>query len=84
MPAVLSVTSDINVTRVPSMRDILAAGKKPVKALTGSDVKVPETAPIETVSVLAPAHTARKGIIIAGDSAENIAAFVKAVGPELN
>lgn len=32
-PAVLSVTSDINRPRIPSMKDILAAGKKQVEVL---------------------------------------------------
>ena len=35
LPAVVSVTSAINVPRIPGMKDILAAGKKPVTRATG-------------------------------------------------
>ena len=34
LPAVLSVSSEINVPTVPAMRDIMQAGKKPVAVLT--------------------------------------------------
>ena len=34
LPAVLSVSSEINVPAVPSMRDIMKAGKKPVNVLS--------------------------------------------------
>lgn len=83
LPAVLAVASGINTTRVPSMRDILAAGKKPVTALTGADVAVPAEKVTETLSVLAPEQTARKCQIFTGDSAETLAAFADAVKAEL-
>jgi len=38
MPAALSVTTDINVPRLPSMREILKAGKKPVTEWTLGDL----------------------------------------------
>jgi electron transfer flavoprotein beta subunit len=56
MPAVISVTSDINVPRIPSMKDILGAGKKP------SSVQEPESiceSASEVISVLAPESRSR-------------------------
>jgi electron transfer flavoprotein beta subunit len=45
LPAVLSVTSDLNSPRIPTMKDILAAGKKPVTdwSLADLDATVPVT-----------------------------------------
>lgn len=83
LPAVISVASGINTTRVPSMRDILAAGKKPVTALGGADLALPEGALTETVSMLAPAHTARACRMFNGEDAETLAAFAAAVSAEL-
>jgi len=37
-PAVLAVTTDINLTRLPTMKDILSAGKKPVMEWRLSDI----------------------------------------------
>lgn len=83
LPAVIAVASGINVTRVPSMKDILAAGKKPVTALTGGDVALPGERYSETLSVLAPQHAARPCKIFTGDSDETLAAFAAAVNAEL-
>ncbi len=83
LPAVISVASGINVTRVPSMKDILAAGKKPFAALTGADVALPGERYTETVSVLAPQHAARPCKIFTGDSEETLSAFAAAVNAEL-
>lgn len=82
LPAVISVASGINTTRVPSMREILAAGKKPVTAMKAGEIAVAE-AVSETVSVLAPAQTARACKIFTGDSAETVAAFAAAIAAEL-
>ncbi len=59
-PAVLSVTSNINHPRIPSMKDILAAGKKPVEILTATDLGVETSGPVHTVSVTAPERVQRK------------------------
>lgn len=37
-PAVLSVVADMNTPRIPSMKDILGAGKKPSRVLSFEDV----------------------------------------------
>lgn len=72
VPAVLSVTTDINLPRIPQLKDILAAGKKPVTTWTLDEVGgFPET-PVETVSVQAPESIERKLIVYEDDSAENI------------
>ena len=83
LPAVLAVTSGINTTRVPSMKDILAAGKKPFTAWTSSDVSVAGVSATETLSVLAPEQTARRGQLFTGDSEEVLSAFADAVRAEL-
>lgn len=83
LPAVLSVASSINRTRVPSMKDILAAGKKPVRAMTGADLNLPDASATRNVSTLAPQQTARKCRIFSGDSAEVLAEFAAAVNAEL-
>ena len=74
LPAVLSVTSDINTPRIPSMKSILGAGKKPVNAGTPA---TGDGALSQTLSVLAPEQVKRLGDIIEGDSDENIAAFAE-------
>ena len=78
LPAVVSVTPDVAVPRIPGMKDILAAGKKPM-AVEGA-VEVPAAA-LETVECLAPEQVARKQEILdaAADGAiETFAAAVKA------
>ncbi|WP_080797157.1 adenine nucleotide alpha hydrolase family protein [Arabiibacter massiliensis] len=78
LPAVVSVSPDIALPRIPGMKDILAAGKKPM------DVAAAEAAPaasLETVSCLAPQQVDRKLEIMdaADDGAvEKFAAALKA------
>ena len=57
LPAGLSVTWDINVPRVSTMKEILAAGKKPTTVWKDGDITAWELA-VETVSILAPEVTA--------------------------
>lgn len=83
LPAVLSVSSGINRARVPSMKEILAAGKKPVRAMTGEELRLPGESATSTVSILAPKHAERSCRIFTGDSAETLAEFVAAVNAEL-
>lgn len=65
LPAVISVTTDINKPRLPTMKEILKAGKKPVTEWTLADVLPAETkAGVEVVSVSAPRQVERKQIII--------------------
>ncbi|MCL2893972.1 electron transfer flavoprotein [Brenneria tiliae] len=76
LPAVISVTSDINTPRLPAMKAILAASKKPVTqwslAEAGGGV---ERAAAACVSIQAPEQTDRLRAIIEGDSEADIAAL---------
>lgn len=73
-PAVLCVTSDINVPRIPSMKAILSAGKKSVTQWSASDIGWSSVPPgISLASVYAPQQTERKHIIIEGDGEEEVA-----------
>lgn len=66
LPAVVSVTSSINVPRIAGMKDILAAGKKPATVWTLADVGVPLENAKELVSVLAPEQVQRENHVIEG------------------
>lgn len=74
VPAVLCVTSDINVPRIPSMKAILGAGKKPVNQWQASDIGWSQSAPLaELTGIRVPPQTERKHIILDNDSPEAIA-----------
>lgn len=78
LPAVISVTPDVAEPRIPGMKDILAAGKKPmdVEGAAGSYAST-----LETVECLAPEQVARKQEVVdaADDGAiEKFAAAIKA------
>ncbi|MBC2889210.1 electron transfer flavoprotein [Gordonibacter massiliensis (ex Traore et al. 2017)] len=78
LPAVVSVSPDVAVPRIPGMKDILAAGKKPM------DVRPAAGAPagsVEAVSTLAPEQADRKLEILdasADGAIEQFAAAIKA------
>ncbi|CAG7839862.1 electron transfer flavoprotein subunit alpha [Clostridium novyi B str. ATCC 27606] len=74
MPAVLSVSSEINVPSIPSMIEIMKAGKKPVNKLTldFTDLK----SSVEIMEELAPEQQERRKEIIEGDDDEAINALV--------
>ena len=85
LPAVLCVTTDINVPKIPSMKAILAAGKKPVNVMSAADAGYAAgPAAVTLKSVLAPEQVDRLHVIIEGDSDENIAAFVENLRKALN
>lgn len=72
LPAVLSVTTDVNLPRIPGMKDVLAAGKKPVTQWTLADLEEPAGGwqrPTRIVSTLAPEQTTRKNIVFEGPEA---------------
>jgi electron transfer flavoprotein beta subunit len=66
LPAVVSVTSGINVPRIAGMKDILAAGRKPV---TEQPAALP-AATARLVSLRAPDQVERRHVLIEGDPAE--------------
>lgn len=74
LPAVLSVSSEINVPSVPAMRDIMRAGKKPVEVLS-SDLSELNAA-ASTLEQLAPEQQERRQEIIEGDNEEAVDALV--------
>ena len=82
LPAVICVTSDINKTRIPNMKDILAAGKKPVTTWTLEDLNMvlPENT-VETVSTLAPEQKERKMMIFEGG--DKVAELFENISKEL-
>jgi electron transfer flavoprotein beta subunit len=80
LPAVLSVTSGINTPRIAGMKDILAAGKKPVREVAGTAAAAPSA---ETLSVLAPRQAERRLDILEGEVNEVVSRFIELVGQEL-
>jgi electron transfer flavoprotein beta subunit len=84
LPAVLSVTSEINVPRIAGMKDIIAANKKPVIKFSLSEIEVTDNKPSSTVlSTLAPEQVERRMNILAGESDDVVDAFVKLLTAEL-
>jgi electron transfer flavoprotein beta subunit len=83
LPAVLSVTTDINLPRIPQLKDILAAGKKPVTKWGLADVGVELNNAVEVVSTLAPVSIERKQIIIEGNADEDMNNFLQNIRKEL-
>ena len=65
LPVVITVVSDINEARMPSVTQILKAGKKPKEVVTPDDLGVDIAAKpvVATISNLAP-ESARKGIAV--------------------
>lgn len=76
LPAALCVSSDINVPKIPTMKAILAAGKKPVNCRNSGEAGAPRSV---LASVLAPEAAERLHTIFEGDSEENMAAFAEQV-----
>lgn len=76
LPAVISVSTDINVPSIPGMKAIISAGKKPVNTMdyTGSD-----SLTVELVDIKAPKKKDRKHIIVDGDSDDKIIEFVNLI-----
>jgi electron transfer flavoprotein beta subunit len=78
-PAVLAATSDAVLPRVPGMRDILAAAKKPVQVLSLDDLAVPAPATV-TPSTARPDAGNRQRVLLDGaDPATAAAELVSAL-----
>ena len=56
LPAVIAVTPDVATPRIPGMKDILAAGKKPMEAVALAEAPA---AALEVVSCKAPVQAER-------------------------
>ena len=76
LPAVISVTPDVAEPRIPGMKDILAAGKKPMNVAGASDVAA---AAIEVVDCKAPEQADRKLEIFDASEDGAIDSFVAAI-----
>jgi electron transfer flavoprotein beta subunit len=76
LPAVLSVTTDINQPRLPSMKMILMAGKKPVTEMRLADLGGPSEGSIQVLSTQAPSRAQRKGVRIPGSPEEAVQALI--------
>jgi electron transfer flavoprotein beta subunit len=64
-PAVLAASADAAVPRVPGMKELLAAAKKPVELLELAALKVPPSSAVMTVTGRSrPERKARKGQLI--------------------
>ena len=76
LPAVVSVTPDVAVPRIPGMKDILAAGKKPmdVSGAAGACERA-----LETVSCVAPEQADRKLEILDASADGAVAQFAVAL-----
>lgn len=77
-PAVLTTTADIALPRIPGMKDILGAGKKPVTEWALADVMNGEgsQSTVKVLSTLAPEQVDRKQIIREGVSEDVIQQLV--------
>lgn len=73
LPAVISVSTDINTPAIPGMKAILGAAKKPV---TKMDIKLEGRQTVTRQSALAPKKRDRKQIIIKGDDEGKIVEFI--------
>ncbi len=77
LPLVVSVTADINRPRIPTMRDIMGAGKKPSTIWSLSDIAPVEETTTQVRSVLAPEEVGRLNIVLPDASEENLAKFAE-------
>ncbi|POT57565.1 electron transfer flavoprotein [Citrobacter amalonaticus] len=85
LPAILCVTSDINTPRIPSMKAILGAGKKPVTQWQASDIGWSHATPqAELIAITVPPQTERKHLILDNDSPEAIAELAEHLKKALN
>lgn len=82
LPAVVVVTTGINEPRLPTMKEILKAGKKPVTEWHLADLSLEAKGATEVVSILAPERTERKGEILEGDAKEVSQKLVKYLSEE--
>ena len=76
--AVVSVTSDICRAHIPSMKEILAAGKKPVEIWDAAELGECAAAS-ETVSVLAPERAERKRVVFRESDEDGVDEFAKTI-----
>ena len=87
LPALVSVTSELNTPRLPPLSAILRAGRKPMQAWSlhdlglSADLVSGPAAQIEVLSNLAPAQ-ARKNVMLEGDVDQQVSDLVAALERE--
>ena len=75
MPALITVTREINQPRIPSLMMIMRASKKEIVMWAAADLNIPEDKldrKVEIIKVVAP-KTERRKIMITGENAAEIA-----------
>ncbi|WIV88002.1 electron transfer flavoprotein FixA [Proteus appendicitidis] len=73
LPAVIAVSTDINIPQIPSMKAILGAAKKPVQQWSVTDLGLDAITARSEQKVAAPKQKVRQRIIIEGDGDDQIA-----------
>jgi electron transfer flavoprotein beta subunit len=81
LPALISVIPDIALPRIPGMKDILGAGKKPARIADAGSFGIDEAAKVATLDIRAPKQALRHQEIIdfASDSSRAVSAFMAAL-----
>ena len=84
LPCVLSVTSDIHIPRLPTMKDILKAGQKPVKVETLQELgaSLPSEKHFDILEIHAPQQVQRKQIRIDGSPEQAVQTLIEALKKE--
>ena len=82
-PAVLSVTTDAYLPRIPQLKDILAADKKPVRDVALDEAGGLVESPAVTEAVKAPTSVERKLVVYADASDDNIAELAQNIKASL-
>lgn len=75
LPAVICVSSEINVPSVPAMREIMRAGKKPVNVLDAAAAE--DATCLAMLEELAPEQQERRQEVIEGDGEDAVDALVQ-------
>lgn len=84
LPAVISVTTDINLPRIPTMKEIMAAGKKPVIQWNLKNIQAEGlSSSIEILNIKAFKKVNRNNIILEGELNENISKFYEYLRKEM-
>ena len=83
LPAVICVSSDIATPRICAMKEILAAGKKPVQTWALADLGISTAASIEVAETYVPKPVNRKNQIFDAAVDGDVDKFIAAVAAEL-
>ena len=81
LPAVVSVVSEINEPRIPSVTKILRAGRKPQEVLKPEELGLDMGETIQTISNLAPEQD-RKRVLFQEGADKDVASLVAALEAE--